>query len=392
MTDVEKKHFYRAICKLIVKLQSYCEQLPILGFNSGRYDLNLIKKQILVNCGLNGNEKGHFVIKKNNSYITIATPQYLFLDIMNFLGVGTSCDSFLKAYDTVQQKSYFPYEWLTDISKLEKTRLPKYCKFYSHLKNENTLESEYNNYVSVLDDCNGDVNVALAQLQVKTVPKTGEENYSDLQSLWKKKNFQSMRDFLIYYNNLDVIPFVEAVTKMITMYKEKNIDLFKNCVTVPSAARRLLFSSVDNDIQFAIISEKQKDIYTLFKNNIIGGPSIVMSRYHKKGETCIRCNPEKICESVYGWDTNSLYPFAMAQSMPTGPFIIRRKENNFQTDESPRWLGACEWLRYIEWRHSVKLQTAYNGGEKQIGPYFVDGWSEDTNIAYEYNGCFWHGC
>ena len=105
MTDVEKKHFYRAICKLIVKLQSYCEQLPILGFNSGRYDLNLIKKQILVNCGLNGNEKGHFVIKKNNSYITIATPQYLFLDVMNFLGVGTSYDSFLKAYDTVQQKS-----------------------------------------------------------------------------------------------------------------------------------------------------------------------------------------------------------------------------------------------------------------------------------------------
>lgn len=47
---------------------------------------------------------------------------------------------------------------------------------------------------------------------------------------------QSFCDFLIYYNNLDVGPFVEAVTKMCVPYQDRGVDMFKDAVSVPGIA------------------------------------------------------------------------------------------------------------------------------------------------------------
>ncbi len=38
---------------------------------------------------------------------------------------------------------------------------------------------------------------------------------------------KTFKDFLEWYNNLDVLPFIEAVEKMKTIYKNKILDLFK---------------------------------------------------------------------------------------------------------------------------------------------------------------------
>ena len=44
---------------------------------------------------------------------------------------------------------------------------------------------------------------------------------------------RTMRDYLIYYNNLDVVPFCKAVTKMLEFYMSREIDLFKTCISAP---------------------------------------------------------------------------------------------------------------------------------------------------------------
>ena len=121
-------------------------------------------------------------------------------------------------------------------------------------------------------------------------PKTGLEHYAELQEIWLANNWTSVRDLLIYYNNCDVSPFVEALLNILSIYQDKQIDLFKNCVTVPSAARHLIFNSVDDDVKFALCDESQKDIHTLFKQNICGGPSIVMTHYQERNVTKIRGN------------------------------------------------------------------------------------------------------
>jgi hypothetical protein len=46
---------------------------------------------------------------------------------------------------------------------------------------------------------------------------------------------QDFRDYLIWYNNLDVEPFVKAVEKIFEFYQEKGLDLFKDGISVPAA-------------------------------------------------------------------------------------------------------------------------------------------------------------
>ncbi|PIK49002.1 hypothetical protein BSL78_14108 [Apostichopus japonicus] len=42
-------------------------------------------------------------------------------------------------------------------------------------------------------------------------------------NVWKRENMKTMRDFLVWYNNRDVEPFVEALQKMTEFYKERGI-------------------------------------------------------------------------------------------------------------------------------------------------------------------------
>jgi hypothetical protein len=54
-------------------------------------------------------------------------------------------------------------------------------------------------------------------------------------------------------------------------------------------------------------------------------------------------------------------------------------------------------IQWLEWRahlDKVSIQHALKGGEKRIQGtrYKLDGYCEETNTAYEYNGCIFHGC
>lgn len=54
---------------------------------------------------------------------------------------------------------------------------------------------------------------------------------------------------------------------------------------------------------------------------------------------------------------------------------------------------ALIWVKYMSLKNQVALQYAgCNGGEKQIGQYFLDGYDPINNIGYEFHGCFFHGC
>ena len=47
MSEIEKKSIYITVKKLISLLTSYCTQLPVLGYNSSRYDVLFSKKTII---------------------------------------------------------------------------------------------------------------------------------------------------------------------------------------------------------------------------------------------------------------------------------------------------------------------------------------------------------
>ena len=52
---------------------------------------------------------------------------------------------------------------------------------------------------------------------------------------------------------------------------------------------------------------------------------------------------------------------------------------------------ALQWLSYTSENEDIHIQHVKNGGEKRIGKYSLDGYCQETNTAYEYQGCYWHG-
>lgn len=57
--------------------------------------------------------------------------------------------------------------------------------------------------------------------------------------------------------------------------------------------------------------------------------------------------------------------------------------------EQKQSIKALYWLNCISKIHDVNIQHAFNGGEKQIGPFKVDGYRETASgekIVYEFNG------
>ena len=360
--DDANKHIRRSYEALQNKLNKYCSQLPVLGFNSAKYDLNLIKAKLAKHLKLH--QKDNFTIKRAQAYTCISTVAFKFLDITSYLAAGASYAKFLKAYGVKEEKGYFPYEWFDSVEKLDHPKLPDYDEFFSKLKGVNVLEADGN----------------------------GPENYRALQALWDQKEMKTFRDLLKHYNNTDVIGFVEAVKKMLEFYFDSSIDLFKTTISLPNLARTQLFKCTD--AIFPVFDYHNQDIYRTVQQNIVGGPSIIFKREARARESLIRNNPNVVGERVMGHDANGLYAYCIAQPMPTGCYVDRREENHFKPEICHRYMDMYFWMDYVAERDSVAIKHKLNNADKEvrIGPYFVDGYCVETNTVYEYQGCWYHYC
>ena len=73
--------------KLHDQLFSWLQQLPVIGFNSGKYDMNMIKRffvpLMLTPC--EDQDEYCFVIKRQNTFMCFSTNKLRFLDVKNTL-------------------------------------------------------------------------------------------------------------------------------------------------------------------------------------------------------------------------------------------------------------------------------------------------------------------
>ena len=354
---------------LIGQLLGWLHQLPVIGFNSGRYDLNVIKQffiPYLLKPSKQDNEEEEaddddetrFVIKRQNTFMCFATKKLKFLDITSYLAPGFSYDKYLKAYGCELQKGHFPYEYMDDIGKLEDRALPPQEAFYSRLKNEGI----------------------------------SNDDYARCQAVWRDNGMETLREYLIWYNNRDVTPFLDAIAKQAGFYKHQNIDMFKDGISVPGLSLLHLFNDLPNDTYFTVFNRTNSDLHELVKDNIVGGPAIIFHRYHEKDVTKIRGGGET-CRSIVGYDANALYLWAIMQDMPTGWYTRRREENKFRPQQTqPFGQMAVQWLTWESAKSGCAIRHQVNGREKRIGKRRVDEWCAETRTAYQFHGCFWHGC
>ena len=119
-SDVLKQHPYPSDFQVLpddVKKQckQWVNQVPVIGFNSGKYDLNIVKEYFVKEISYNKDDKCNedvFAAKKENDYMFLTTSRFKFLDIKNYIGPGLSYDAWCKSIGCRLQKLMFPYEWL----------------------------------------------------------------------------------------------------------------------------------------------------------------------------------------------------------------------------------------------------------------------------------------
>ncbi|XP_069106330.1 uncharacterized protein [Argopecten irradians] len=383
---------FKELRKARDNLLRYLDQIPVIGFNCSKYDLNLIKTVLVKHLHMDNElDNQSFVVKKCNQYMCISTESFKFIDISNFLAAGSSYDQFIKAYHPgAVRKGYFCYDFFDNPDKLELPHLPAYDAFYSELKQCNVLEAERIAYENFMKDGIPE-REALQKLGLKTPPKNGRDKYSELEKLWVDENMSTFKDYLIYYNNLDVQPFRDAVQKLLEYYHQQNVDVFKTCISVPGVARTLLFRSIQGKAHFSLFDRRDESIHRMFQRNIVGGPAIVFRRFHEKDVTRIR-DGAKPCKSILGLDANALYLHSLSEAMPTGPYSVRREETGFQLEKRDKYLKAFKWLDWVSENTGCEIQHRMNSGrEIRIGPYRVDGFDSRTQTVYEFDGCYFHG-
>ena len=163
---------------------------------------------------------------------------------------------------------------------------------------------------------------------------------------------QTFADWLRHYSDLDVAPGLEALQKMRKFYTEKGIDILKDAVSVPGVSLHyLLRGAVERKAE---LYAPRKEAYEMLKEAVVGGPSLVFTRYHEVGITKIRPHqtPEpRICKKILGYDANALYLSTMLREMPCGKERVVHYEDEDQTEAVPvltsrlkegSWFGFAE--------------------------------------------------
>ena len=239
---------------LLEHLKRYCNVLPAFGLKSSKYDLNLIKSNLLP-IFVNERDIEPTVIKNANQFNSFNFGDFQLLDLLNFLGGATSLDSFLKAYKTSETKRFSAYELFDHPDKMQNAELPPYDAFNSKLRSCNPLDVDYTDYVNQLKS-GLTTEQAVVKSKLSKPPPTGIEKNQYLQQIWKQQQMGSFKDFLCLYNIEDVVHTLEALQKMIAFYHEKDIDLLKLGCTLPNLANICLHKSTDTKLYPSTVADK----------------------------------------------------------------------------------------------------------------------------------------
>ena len=345
--------------QLVSGLRQHIGELVVVGFNSGKYDLNVLKDVLIPH--LVNNQGIKFVVQKNQAYLALRSGTLKFLDVTNFLAAGSSYAAFLKAYDCSVKKACFPYEYVDSLDKLQEPQLPPHSAFYSWLRKSNITREEY----------------------------------AECQRAWEREGMRTLKDFLVWYNNIDVLPFLEALEKMCKFWRSKKIDMLKAAISLPALAFKFEMSFLKEQ-GLHLSAFDTEELYQLFKDNMVGGPAIIFHRYAEINKSKIRENEygeaAKTVKKIVGYDANALYLWALCQPMPVGLYMSWKLRGH-DLHPSKSWKDADEWLAWEAHKRGIPLRTRLDEGEQRLGPKQlpVDGYHSGTNTAFEYDGCWWHG-
>jgi len=106
---------------------------------------------------------------------------------------------------------------------------------------------------------------------------------------------------------MDCVPFVEAVSKLLTPYLKNRLDSFKSSFSVSGVATLQMMKKISDNAFFCLFPKRHADLYKKLRSQLTGRLSIVFSRLAIAGETPIRphqIDDPETCQRVIGLDAN----------------------------------------------------------------------------------------
>lgn len=219
--------------------------------------------------------------------------KFVFKDIMAFLAPGTSLSQYLKAFDTIESKVIFPHKITQNIN--------DYVNAYPKLRG-------YNGVIEILKHSKmPTINRFYDEFRKKHIKKV---EYHHIVS-----RYQNLYELPRDYNNCDVIPSVEATYKLSYFFKNLGLNIHKDGISVSGLMLKYLWKLKEPNCEFKLFKGNEV-LYHKYKNNLVGGPSIVFNHYHERNKTLIRNKTS--CKKILGYDANALYLRAIGQNMLCG--------------------------------------------------------------------------
>ena len=128
--------------------------------------------------------------------------------------------------------------------------MPPYCCWFSKLKNEFAL-----------------------------LP----DEYEGCLRVFQERGTKTLADWLEYYNNLAVGPFLEALEKMRGFYSGLDVNIFKDSVSLPGVSLQYLLHGTIQGLNAPELYAPGKEAYEILKGAVVGGPSLVFTRKYEGG-------------------------------------------------------------------------------------------------------------
>lgn len=178
------------------------------------------------------------------------------------------------------RKGIYPYEYITDLAKLEETELPPPEEFASKLA---------------------------------MTTGASAEDYAHAQTVWNTFRCETIKDYTEIYVVSDCYLLLEVVLELRqTLFEEFNLDLC-HYWSLPMMAKDMLLKKTKAKIELMTDPE----MIHMVRDNIRGGLSFVNQRYCNVREEAERTGEP--CSIVY-LDAVNLYGFAMTKPMPVGDY------------------------------------------------------------------------
>ena len=345
------------------------------------------------------------ILKKTSRYLQIETHHCLFRDAIQFESAGMNLDRFMQSWslpknsyeiysDSLKRiphkppfqtkKSFFPYQYLDHLKKLDLPNLPPQKWFIASMSTCETIT---------------------------------DTEYLECQNIYKERKMTHFFDWLRFYNCADTTPFFYGIklksfqhTKdcFETPTQSSNVSLYKDFITLPSYAINYALLCKQRDYEYYYPPEI---IQPTLQNSITGGLALSIRRYHNNmtnplcqpqnffKQTYIRNNKNFPFKKLLCVDANSLYLGSFSHLSPIGPAYLR-KQPDFQPiitqkEFTQTSLPALEWCLYLEQLNMPNLQFFGSGksqNEPKILGRFVDAFDPISNTVFLFNGCFWHSC